>query len=388
MPHVDDGTLHALLDGALRAESPERAAEVEAHLAACADCRARAAAADELRAEASRILEASAPAAAGAGSDFSEVRRRARGDAGAGSSRRRVRREARWTRGLAWAASLVLALGTGYLIRDLTGPAVDDDRARPVPSEATESGTMDRGTAGAPATAEPRAAEREPAAPEQDAIDGGARLFGAEEPSPAPAPPEIGATEPEAGADAPAEPGPERAPVERALGADTGRQEGARTRDVAGPPSGGAEAEAPAEVRAESLEVSAAPPPAGSDRWSAATLEEARAALDGPVYLLPRAELVEVYLLDDGDQPRVMTLQRLQTGVPVQVVQWRGDDAETEWRTAGVSELSDRVQQAGDASLPGANVARVVREDYILELTGSLPAGLLSVLGETADPAP
>ena len=40
MPHVLEGQLHAYLDGALAPSDPQFA-EIEAHLAGCADCRAR-----------------------------------------------------------------------------------------------------------------------------------------------------------------------------------------------------------------------------------------------------------------------------------------------------------------------------------------------------------
>jgi anti-sigma factor RsiW len=53
--HVDEGTLHAWLDGAL---GPEESARVEAHVAECAACGAKAAEARGLIAAASRILTA------------------------------------------------------------------------------------------------------------------------------------------------------------------------------------------------------------------------------------------------------------------------------------------------------------------------------------------
>ena len=49
MPHLDEGQLHALLDGEL---TPTERAEAEAHLASCAACRATQAEAVEFLAEA------------------------------------------------------------------------------------------------------------------------------------------------------------------------------------------------------------------------------------------------------------------------------------------------------------------------------------------------
>lgn len=170
MPHIDDGTLHALLDGALRAEAPERADAVEAHLDACVDCRARLEHAAALRDEASDVLanldaglegdRASAPVP-----DFGEVLARAKAsdasgagagtspadadaatnddDAHLGSDPARLRRQLGWTRGLAWAATIVVALGAGYMVRDLAGPTGEVPRAvQPAETDASEREPM------------------------------------------------------------------------------------------------------------------------------------------------------------------------------------------------------------------------------------------------------
>ena len=54
MKHLDEGTIHAWLDGELR----EDADEIERHVAACAECAARVAEARGLIAGSSRILSA------------------------------------------------------------------------------------------------------------------------------------------------------------------------------------------------------------------------------------------------------------------------------------------------------------------------------------------
>lgn len=129
MSHVDDGILHAYLDGALAAGGAERAA-VEAHLRGCADCRARLEAARAERDSAREILGALEPAGVAA-PPFEELvaRRRARGagsapdsaggvsvpgSAGSGSGR------GPWSSrlvALGWAASVLLALGGGWMAR-------------------------------------------------------------------------------------------------------------------------------------------------------------------------------------------------------------------------------------------------------------------------------
>ena len=152
MSHAADGDLHAYLDGALRAIDAAKAEGLAAHLEVCSDCRARLEAARALRERATDILALAGPetvpvppftevlAVAGAGDgDGSPA-----GDddvrSGAGG------RTASWWRrrgvDLAWAASLALALGLGWLGRGLWSGDAGADRlasaqdARPARVEA------------------------------------------------------------------------------------------------------------------------------------------------------------------------------------------------------------------------------------------------------------
>ena len=101
MSHVDEGTLHAYLDGEL--PSAERAA-LEAHLADCATCRANLTEERALRERATAVLGSARPAERPA-PPLEQLRREPQG------SPWRVRRS------FAWAASIALALGLGYYMR-------------------------------------------------------------------------------------------------------------------------------------------------------------------------------------------------------------------------------------------------------------------------------
>jgi len=103
MPHINDGQIHAWLDGAL--EAHERA-RIEEHIAGCAECRSRVDEEREIIAAASRILAVAAPPALDA-PPFPNLRAPRRPRRGLLSDPMR----------LAWAASLVLALGIGWLGR-------------------------------------------------------------------------------------------------------------------------------------------------------------------------------------------------------------------------------------------------------------------------------
>lgn len=104
MSHLDEGVLHALLDGEIpSAELPP----IQAHLAACAACRARLEEERQLLAESDDLVE------------LLEVP--AEGTVPAGARHSRTPRRA-WGRTLAWAASLLAAVGLGYAGHALMQP--------------------------------------------------------------------------------------------------------------------------------------------------------------------------------------------------------------------------------------------------------------------------
>jgi len=99
MLHVDEGTLHAYLDGAL---PPAERSQVDVHLAGCPECRERLAEARALIARADALLALALPAERAA-PPLHELRRRP------------LWRRLRWP--IAWAASVTLAVGLGWMLR-------------------------------------------------------------------------------------------------------------------------------------------------------------------------------------------------------------------------------------------------------------------------------
>lgn len=95
MSHVDDGMLHAYLDGALSALDAVR---VERHVADCAACQQRLDAARVLVQRAARLLEWASPPADRAAPPLAELRPYS---------------APRWRVPVAWAATIVIALGVG-----------------------------------------------------------------------------------------------------------------------------------------------------------------------------------------------------------------------------------------------------------------------------------
>ncbi|MEQ9400255.1 MAG: zf-HC2 domain-containing protein [Longimicrobiales bacterium] len=174
MSHVDEGALHAYLDGALDAYPASEAAFVREHLEHCAACAARLDEARALRDRAASVLSLVEPGAVDM-PPLEELRRRAAAGAGSVARPGRIGRMRR----MAWAASVVLALGTGWVLRD-RAPGMADEAARtsrpesaeaappPPPVEAEEvreapdvpETTPDAQVLGAPAAAGPASAAR------------------------------------------------------------------------------------------------------------------------------------------------------------------------------------------------------------------------------------
>jgi len=136
--HVDEGMLHAYLDGELPA--PERAA-LEIHIAQCATCGARLAEERSLIERASAVLGAARPSEHPA-PPLSELT----------SRRRRGRRIFGARLPFAWAATVLLALGIGYYLHAPESPVP------PAPEPQTVAMTPDHpATTSVPASKKPEA---------------------------------------------------------------------------------------------------------------------------------------------------------------------------------------------------------------------------------------
>jgi hypothetical protein len=156
MSHVDDGELTAYADGAYPVNDPE-ALRISAHLSTCGNCRTRLEQSQELRSRAAEILAYASPASLTAPSFESLQTKVARPSA-------RVRQPIP----LAWAATIILALGIGWFgrgawqppiatrtaeLRDTgtTVPAVVQEEQAVAPPAAAPAPQVARGTMTAPA---------------------------------------------------------------------------------------------------------------------------------------------------------------------------------------------------------------------------------------------
>ena len=139
MSHISKGDIHAYLDGALGAYPEEAARHVREHLDACRVCAQVLEEERRLREEASAILAASALGPVELDS-LEELRARAtaldgqeRAEGAKGPERadRMVRARpslAGRMYSIRWAATVVISLGAGWMVREVTGPTGDATR--------------------------------------------------------------------------------------------------------------------------------------------------------------------------------------------------------------------------------------------------------------------
>ena len=144
MSHVDDGALHAYLDGEL---SPAERAQLEAHIAECPACRTRLEEERALVARASSLLGLAQPREQAA-PPLHQLRRPRLG------WRLRVP--------IAWAATVVLAVGVGYY---LGGMGYAGRQPETLASRITDSLAVSNGDANMERVAPPTAAAKPPAGP-------------------------------------------------------------------------------------------------------------------------------------------------------------------------------------------------------------------------------
>lgn len=249
MPHLDEGMLHMLLDGEVSsADLPA----VERHLAQCRDCQARLEEARAFRDEAFGLIEsldeadglepisgiadrsaiAASPAAsatppAAARQDTPPLQSLAAakpaGSTSAPADRGRHRAWSRWGRPLAWAATIVVAVGLGYSWRGQrsviqTSPGAQTAIAEGVAADQRVLADSSPRDAAEPTAVAPPLAQRRAAAPAQPSEPASAELRADTRKDSAPlaaASPQAADRESAKVAPAPAPPAPESAPLNR-----------------------------------------------------------------------------------------------------------------------------------------------------------------------------
>ena len=142
MSHVDEGALHAYLDGALEEYPTAEAQAIREHLEVCGSCRERLEVERVVRDDAASVLALAAPEVTVP--SFEELRAYVRAN-----TPRRSPVSVQIYR-LGWAASVVLALGTGWILRgepNLLAPSsgmrVDEVRPQESPASFDEADVVE-----------------------------------------------------------------------------------------------------------------------------------------------------------------------------------------------------------------------------------------------------
>jgi hypothetical protein len=114
MKHLDDGRLQSWLDRDRSGITEAEVIEIEDHVASCRICAARLAELEESSDRTRSLLAVAAPAGDGS-PDFDDVVRRSRRGGLSGGRER-------WWIAAGWAASLVVAVGLGWMSNEILGP--------------------------------------------------------------------------------------------------------------------------------------------------------------------------------------------------------------------------------------------------------------------------
>ena len=180
MSHVDEGRLHAYLDGALAGGADARR-EVEDHLRVCVDCRALLEVARMDRAGTGEILDSLRPGSIET-PPFSELLERRSPGTPTPGRRSEIRGPFSRANALAWAATIVIAIGSGWVARGLLmGPATEGRLQGEVASapEAEDQGQQEVQRGFSPDAASSVAAPAVASAPNAESLPGDEAVSGA-----------------------------------------------------------------------------------------------------------------------------------------------------------------------------------------------------------------
>ena len=385
MQHVDEGLLHAWLDGEIAELGPAVEAEVRRHLDECGGCRARLEEERAIRERATFLLRRDAPAV-GEIPPFETL-----------TARGAPARRARTGTMLAWAASLVFAVAAGWLARSTLlapGPthapvAVSPRPAAPIrapalpsPSAPASSGVTERRPEAAP-TPSLRVATRDAAKPgavSREAPNEAVSAPLAESPPPPPPPPPVAAPPPapvaESGGGIPTM----AAPMAPAAGENATAERSARRAERAG-------AMPPRKMTADSapLALEGLVVPAGgvsgevpdADGWLRVGGKEARRLLGREPLRVRGLRVLAVQAGRRDGRAVVRVRQALESGEILELVQARD-------LPEGASAIADHASTRDTAAVAPGEPARVVRHMGGVTVTAvaPLPADSLARLLE------
>ena len=356
MSHIDEGQLHAYLDGESGAVTDREA--VERHLETCAGCRERLDTERKLRERAAAILSGSGPGAVSA-PPFDDIVARSRAARVRGRYLRLNRLAA-----LGWAAVIFLAVGVGWIARGTIGVGSPTQEIAAAPGDSAR--TPGFHTLTREVIPEERAA---PATGEAEPAASGRGAARRERSQPTAMAKSETQNERQLLAEAELEERPEEADRLVAAAAPE-RQAEARLRVV-----DGVRADAPQDAL-EALDA---------DAWRVAGSDAAEQHIGGPVHTVPLLPVLAYRLGEVGGAPTVRVVQQLPSGDPLELIQRRAD-AEQIGAVGGVASAMEQARHKRDSvdvEGPAEAVATVTRGVYLITGRAALPADSLVALLES-----
>ncbi len=386
MSHVDEGRLSEYLDRSTDGSADR--GEIERHLAECAGCRAQLEAVRAVRDRAAELLRAAAPANV-AMPQFAEIQARAR----ARQAPRRVLTMRHLT-ALGWAATIVLAVGVGWLARGSFGFVGGQPDGIPGPVATTvavpadvalrESPAGSDSAAGPPGGAAPLSHTAPPPqaaeATEQDAAPAMAKR---EAPSLAAVPSrEVQRAEPQAPAVG------NLAGREPAPAAKADAVEGVRARQaVAGVATVADErrnAPGRGEARIDSAVnelVKQAHDALDASTWVGTTAQKAEEHLGVPLRMVEGLAVEGIRIGEVGGQPAAVVTQILPGGEQLEVVQWHSADVGAPELQARLAEEAPRAHAlAAPTEGAGRTEMVIARDRVVMVVRARVAADSLAVL--------
>lgn len=337
MPHLDEGVLQAWLDRPRSGMEASEAESVERHLAECETCVARLAELEGLTERTRSLLASVGPTDTTVPAFETVVGGGRRGGTGAGGTSPGARRRLDRLTSLAWAASVVLALGIGWATNDLIrGPGSRSGE----PAGEVAMAPSQRDANGPAAAARQAASQAEPAPPEET------RLADAL-PAPEPASPPTVLQLDEA-----IVPGASGGNQRRAVGNSATRPSGG----AVSAPSGDAVLEAAASTNPLLLLRP-------DESWIPITRASASERVGFALLLVPDLEVLEVGMAQLGGTPTVRIVQQTASGDVITLFERPATEASVE-----------RIEVDGTISVSAR------KEDVVVTVNGALSADSLRAI--------
>jgi hypothetical protein len=363
MSHIDEGRLHEYLDAV---ETGQEGQDVERHLAECAECSALLEEVQLIRDRASALLRDAAPVHVSM-PPFEEIQ--ARAEARARKAPRRVFAMNRLT-AFGWAATIVLAVGVGWLARgsfNFGSSEPEELRQREVATLEVEAPAAMDVTSGAEEA--DRGAPTETVPAQQEAT--GRRS--AQEPV------EEEVTTPPMTDD-------------RMQMAVAPPAEPERTDILAEPSANVAEPEQPAAAKADAMVAGVMAPgmtPVGIGQvidaareetsWHTVSQTEAEQHIGGQLLFVRELPVDSILVGEVNGQPAATIVQTFADGDLLEVVQWRQSGIareEAEWQALAAQEPVAREKEEGT----GSGITFVAKQGFLLALRAAVSADSLAVL--------